>query len=113
VVVAVGPVRVVQVALDEVVDVVPVRYPLVPARRAVNVSLGMPGAAVRRRAVRRVRGADLERVIVDVVSVHVVKMTVVEIIDVVAVVHRDVAAARRVRVRVALVDLALFLRHSC
>ncbi len=50
VVVAVIAVRVVQVAIDEIVDVIAVRHGFVSAARAMDVVGSMTGAAVVRRA---------------------------------------------------------------
>jgi hypothetical protein len=67
----------VQVPEDHVVDVVAVRDRVVAAVRTVHV-VGLVGAArVVGRARRRVGAADVERVVVDVVAVHVVEVPVV------------------------------------
>jgi hypothetical protein len=71
----------------------------------------MAAAVVRRRTGGGMLGADLKRMAVHMVAVHVMKMTVVQVVDVVAVLNGDVTAASLVRVRVSLVDLAAFVRH--
>jgi len=106
VVVAVAVVRVVQVTIDEVVDVIPVRHRFVPATGAVDVIGGMAGARVVGRAVGRVLVADREPVLVDVVVVDVVEVPVVQKVDVALVVDGGVPAAVAVGVRVVLVGLA-------
>ena len=106
VVVAVLAVRVVQVAVDEVVDVVAVGNRLVTAAGAVDVGGVVTAAAVIRGAVGGVRRVDVEAVLVDVVLVRVVQVAVVEVVHVVAVLHRDVTAVRAVGVVVILVLVA-------
>ena len=91
-VVAVPGVRVMQVPCDEVVDVIAVRDRLVTATSAVDVARGVTGAAVRRRAGRRIGGANLEDALVDVPIVTVVEVAIVEVVDVVAMADGEVAA---------------------
>jgi hypothetical protein len=93
-------VRVVQVAIDEIVDVVAMRHGLVTAPGPVLVSRLMSRTLVLGRASVRVRSGDLDRVLVDVVGMHVMEMAVMEIIDVIAMLDRRVSAAGAVLVRV-------------
>jgi len=98
VVVAVAAVRVVKVPRDEVVHVISMRHGRVPALCRVDVVGGVPRAAMRRRARGRVRRADLEHVLVDMIVVAVMEMTIVQVVDVVAVTDRDMAAIGSVNV---------------
>jgi hypothetical protein len=107
VIVAVPAVRVVQVTTDDVVGVIAVPDRLVPASGAVRVVLRVRPAVVRRRAGVGVLPADVERVLVDVVSVDVVHAPVVEVVLVASVLDRLVTAARAVLVRVILVNFVL------
>jgi len=88
VIVAVVAVRVVQMTVDEVIDVITVRDGWMPAIRAVRVVRCMPVARMTGRASIRVGPTDGDRALVDVVAVHLVKMTVVEIVDVPVVLYR-------------------------
>lgn len=97
-VVAVDAVRMMQVALNEVVDVVAVWDGLVSTTRTVNVPLGVTDTAVRRRAGRRVGRTDLEDAFVHVTFVLVVKVTVVQVVDVVTVPDGEVSAIGAVNV---------------
>jgi len=97
-VVAMAAVRMMQVARDEVVDVVAVRDGLVPATLRVDMSLRVTGAAVRRRAGRRVGRTDLEDALVYMALVAVMKVAVVQVVDVVAVLDGEVAAVGAVSV---------------
>jgi hypothetical protein len=100
VVVAVIAVRVMQVAGDEVIDVIAVRDRGMAAARAVHVIFRVTGALMLRRALARIRGVDGDRALVDVVAVHVMEMTVVHVVDVAGVANRLMAAGRAVNVRV-------------
>jgi hypothetical protein len=101
---------VMEVAVDDVVGVVAVSDRVVPARGAVDVVLGVAAGAVRRSAVRGVRAADGERVLVDVARVGVVQVSVVEEVLVPVVLDRLVAAVRPVLMVVAFVRLVI--RHG-
>jgi hypothetical protein len=76
VIVTVVAVHVMQVSVDEIIDVVAMGHRLVSASGAVGVSALRIG-----RAARGVSGADSNHMLVDVISVHVMQMTVVQIID--------------------------------
>lgn len=93
-------VRVVQVAVDEVVDVVAMRHRLMPATGAVLVPRLVSLAAMLGRAAIRVLRSHLNGVLVDVVAVHVVQVPVVQVIDVVAVPQPGVPAPGAVLVGV-------------
>ena len=113
-VVAVVPVRVVQVTIHQVVDMVAVRDGLVTAARAVHVVRVVALAGVPGRAARGVLVAHIDRVLVDVTVVVVVQVTVVEVVHVVSVLHGDMPAAGVMLVVVVLVLVAahvwVFLR---
>jgi hypothetical protein len=100
VVVAVVAVRVMQVAVDQVVDVITVRHRLVPAAGAVLVARLVPFAAMLGRAAAGIAGRHLDHVLVDVVAVRMMQVTVVEIVDVIAMAHRAMPAIGPVLVRV-------------
>jgi hypothetical protein len=95
---------VVQVAVDEVVDVIAVRDGRMPASLAMGVIRIVAGAAVVGCAPLRVGLVDGEGVLVDVIAVGVVKVAVVQVVDVVAVGDGDMAAPRPVDVGVVGVD---------
>ena len=110
-IVAMIAVRVMQVAVDQIVDMVTVRDGFMAAAGPVLVTLRMAAASMLRRARVGILGADIEDVFVEVVAVRVMQVTVVEIIHVVAVLHGDVSAARPVSVRVVVVNLVI--GHDC
>jgi len=97
VIVAMIAVRMVQTTPDRIIDMVAVRHRLVPTTGAVRVirrARGWLGMAVRMRSV------DRDHVLVHVVAMLVVKMAVVQIVDVIVVTHRDMTTAIAVDVRV-------------
>jgi hypothetical protein len=98
VVVAVIAVRVMHVAADEVVDVVAVRNRVVPAGRPVLVAAFVLVAVMAERARGRVAIADVYGVAFHGNTAVMMKLPFVQIVDMVAVPHRRVAAARSVLV---------------
>ena len=85
-------VLVVQASVDQVVDVVAVRNRFVSAAGAVHVTRFVIGAAVLGIAAVGVAVGDLDHVLVNVISMRVVKVPVVQVVDVVAVLDGDMAA---------------------
>jgi hypothetical protein len=104
VVVAVPAVRVMEVVVDEIVDVIAVRDLLVAAVRAVGVGAVVLAAGVIGCAGVRMLRVDLQDVLVDVVAVRVVEVAAVEVVDVVVMLDGLVAAAGPVLVGVAAVN---------
>lgn len=90
-------VRMVQMAIDQIVDVVAVRDGLMAATRTVPVRRLMAAAAMLRRAAVGIGGADLHDMLIDAAIMRVVQMAVVQIVDVALVANRNVPAARPVR----------------
>lgn len=93
-------VRMMQMPIDEIVDVIAVRHRVVPASRPVHVPRLVPATTVLRRAAVGIALRHLDHVLVDVILVRVMQMTVVQIVDVIAVPHGGVSAAGPVLVRV-------------
>ena len=108
VVVTVVAMRVVQVVLDEVVDVIAVRDGLVAAAGTVLVRGIVAGALVIGGAHVGMLGVHRDRVLVDVILVGMVQVTVVQVVGVVGVPDRGVAAARAVFMRVIFMG---WMRH--
>jgi hypothetical protein len=96
VVVAVVAMRMVQVPVDQKVDVIAVRHRLVAAPGPVLVSRLMAFATVLRRAALGVLCRYLDHMLVDMVCVRVMQVPIVQIIDMIAVAHGGMAAARPV-----------------
>ena len=101
-VVAVIAVLVMQTAVDDVVDVIAVRYSFVAATFAVNVAV----AGVNRMAAVRVGFIDTQSMLVVVAVVLMVQVAVVQIIDVAFVLDGSVAAVCVVNVVMMFVGFA-------
>lgn len=92
-VVAVVFVRMVEVAIHEVIDVVAVGHRFVAAAGAVDVAGFVAAAGVGGRAGVGVGGGHFDDVLVEVVAVGRVEVAVVEVVHVVAVLDGNVSAA--------------------
>ena len=101
-VVAVAVVGVVQVAVHQIVHVVSVRHRRVAAIGAMLMGSVVTGAIVRGTA-RRVLSADIQRAFIVVAVMGAVKVAVVQVVDMIAVLHRSVAAAGAVNMVVLFV----------
>jgi hypothetical protein len=111
VIVAVLAIRMVQVAFDQIIDVVAVRHCFMTASRPVSVRSVVSLAGVFRGAALRVGVADCDRVLVDVALVRVVQVPVVQVVHVSFVLHRHMAAVRTVLVLVVVVNVMLVFAH--
>jgi hypothetical protein len=90
------PMRMMQTPTHEIVDVIAVRDRLMTTSLAMGM-IAVPAA--RRRVTVGVLGVDLHHVLVDMIVVRMMKMAVVEIVDMVAMLDRDMAAIGPVNVR--------------
>jgi hypothetical protein len=99
--------RVMQPTAHDVIDVVTVGHRFVPATWSMRVRA--PGAW---RATRGIGVADLDDMFVDVVLMHVVQMTIVEIIDMAIMAHGRVSTARTMLVRVVRMMLLVAQGHG-
>jgi hypothetical protein len=105
-VVAVVFVRIVQVAVDDIIHVAAVRNLLMAATRTVPVRRVVARTGVRGRAIARIPDAHLDLVFVDVIAVLAVQMPVMQVVDVVPVLDGRMPAPLAVDVRVGLMDCA-------
>ena len=95
-VVAVIAVRMVEMAGDAIVHVIAVRHRRVATAGAMLVARFMPTAAMAGGAADGILAHHLDHVLVDVTFVRVMEVAVVQIVDMAAVAHRRVSAARSV-----------------
>ena len=96
-IVAVIAVRMVEMTFDQIVDVIAVRHGLMAAARAMYVPCRMPGARMLRSAGRWIGGSHRQHMLDDrAVAVGVMKMTVVQVIDVTFVLNGGMPAIRTV-----------------
>ena len=86
---------VMQSSVHEVIDVIAVRHGFVSAARPMRMRA--PGL---RRAAQGIGVADLDNVFVDMIPMHVMQMTIVEVIDVAIVAHSRVSTTRTMLMRV-------------
>lgn len=107
-IVAMVAVGVMKMAVDQIIDVIAVRDRLVAAAGAVHVIGRMRAAVVRRRAGAGIGRRHVEHMLLDGRAGRVMQMPVVQVIDVVAVLHRGMPATLAVRVIVLMV-MAHFL----
>lgn len=108
-VVAVIAVRMMQPSVDQIVGMVTMRDCLVSAAGAVR----MAGALDVRRAINRIVCAHRNDVLIDVVAVHVVQMTVMQIVDVAIVLDRRMPAARTMLMGMVGVLFVGAIGHGC
>jgi len=92
--------RMMQVALDAVIDVIAVRYRLMAAAGVVDMTRLMAATAVVRGAALGVAGGHIDDVLVDMTVMGMVEMTIVQVVDVTAVPYGRMTAARPVLMRV-------------
>jgi hypothetical protein len=81
-----------QVAIDEIIDVIAVRHGFMTVSRPMHVAGRMPAARMPRCAGIGVLRRHLDRVLIDVSGVHVMQMAVMKIIDMIAVLDRCMSA---------------------
>lgn len=98
-------VRMVQMVADHEIGVVAVRDRFVPAVRPMDVPGLVAGAAMVGCAALGVDVVRREQVLVDVVDVRVVKVAIVQVVDVVTMNDRGMAAVRTVDVVVSAVSV--------
>jgi hypothetical protein len=111
VMVTVAIVRVVQVAIDEVVGVIPVRNCFVAAAGPVLMLRVVARAFMTGGAIGWIACGDAQFVLVNVIAVHVVQVPIVQVVDVIRVLNGRVAATRTMLVRMIVVD-KVFLSHN-
>ena len=100
-IVAVSAVRVVQMAIHQVINMVAMRHGFVAAVGTVSVGLPMGSAAVVRRAFLRIRSGDLNLMVVHMIAVSVMQVAIVKIIGVTVVFHGSVPTVCAMHVAVS------------
>jgi len=94
VIVAVVPVVMVQVPIDQVIDMVAVRHGLMPAICAVDVLFVMSCAIVSRRALLRIGRTYFYSMVVHLTSVLMVQVSVMQVIRMSVMLYRGMPAVR-------------------
>ena len=95
-VVAVIAVLVMEPTVDDIVDVVAMRNRLVSAAGSMDVAGLMTLVAIVRRALDRISRRHFNNVLIDLVPHLMVQMSVMQVIDVIAVSHREMTTLRSV-----------------
>jgi hypothetical protein len=112
VIVAMISVGMVQMAIDQIIDVIAMWNFLMPAVRAMHVLFVMAAAIMVGGTCRRILGRDREDMLDDrAVGVGVVKMAVVQVIDVPLMVNRGMAATGAVPMIMMAVYFSV-MRHN-
>jgi len=111
VIVAVGAMGMVQMAVHQVIDVIPVRYCLMAAVGTVNVRLIMSRTFVAWCAFLRIRRAHLNAVVLNVIAVGMVQVAILKIVRVAIVLHGRMATVRAMFVAVSTGMLLVSFRH--
>lgn len=111
-IVAVVPVRVVEVVADEEVDVIAVGNGLVTAAFAMDVLIAMGIALVFRCASIRMLGVDRQDVLVNVIAVWMVQVSAMQVIHVAVVIDRRVSATWTVLVWMLVMPVVRHTRKS-
>jgi hypothetical protein len=103
VIVAVIAMGMVEMPRHEIVDVTIVWHSLVSATASMDVPFVVPAAGVARRTGRRIHRATFERVLIHVVAVRMVQVAVMQVVSVILVLHRGMAAVGSMCVSMAFV----------
>lgn len=112
-IIAVAVVLMVQVAFNQVVDVIAMRYSLVPAVSAMLVLCIVAVAGMAVGAGSRIGFAHGNDVLVDVSLVDAMEMTVMEVIDVILMLNGGVSAVSAMLVGVVLMDYVIDCHGGC
>jgi hypothetical protein len=104
-------VRMVQVAVNEVIDMIAVRHRLMSAAGPMAMVFVMTTTAVPRSAAIRVLGTDFQHMLVHMVAVGMMQMAVVQIIDVILMAHGHMAALRTMVVWMPFVNRVIVAIH--
>jgi hypothetical protein len=106
-IVAMTSMGMVQMTVDKIVDMVAVRNGLVSATWSVNVPALVAAASMTGGACVRIDRRDFERMLFDrTVGIHVVQVAIVQVVDVVFVLHCGMPAVGTVLVVVVFVDVS-------
>ncbi len=100
-------VRVMEMSLHQVVDMIAMGHCRVAAAGAVNMPLFVPAALMGRGATVRMGGVDLKDVFVDMTCVGMVQVPVVQVIDVIVMLNRQMSTTGSVLMVVVRVDFAV------
>ncbi|NUY04548.1 hypothetical protein [Paraburkholderia youngii] len=110
-VIAVVAVRVMKMAVNQIIDMIAMRYWVVSAARAVDVARFMATAVWC--ALVRIFCANVDLVFVHVIAVRMVQMAIVQIVYVIAMLDCGVSAARAMLMVMVCVMRFAASAHAC
>jgi hypothetical protein len=102
--------RMMEVPVHQIIDVVAMRNRLVSAIRAMSMRIGVAFAGVRGSTPRGVPHTDFELVLVKVIPVLLVQMSIVQKVRMIPVLDRGVPTTLAVYVGMSFVNLAVLLQ---
>jgi hypothetical protein len=106
-VIAVALMLVMQVAIDQIIDVIAMRDGRVSTVRTMDVVCGMTAAGVATRAIVRMGGVDIERMLFNhSLRCLMVQMAIVQIVHMIAMLNGGMAALSTVNVFVIFVIMS-------
>ena len=110
-VVAMVAMRMMQVSIDQIIDVIAMRHGFVSAARPMHVSGVMPRAAVLRRAGIGIGRGHLDHMLVDMIAMGMMQMAVMEVVHVTAMLHGRVPATGAMDMRMVGMRRVLAVGH--
>jgi hypothetical protein len=111
-IVALSAFAVVQVPAYDVIDVVSVRHWFVTTSGTVLVAFLVAATVVLRRSRCRICSTDCDSMFIDVISVHMVHVTVVKIIRMAFMLDRSMPASGTMLMRMAVVNITGFCHYT-
>ena len=107
VIVAVSVVRMVQMPIHQIIDVITVRHRLVATLRTMQMAIDVSAARMIRRADHRIACIHSQRMLIHVVAVRRMKVSIVQVIDMIIVHNCRMPAVLAVHMRMIIVDLVM------
>jgi len=95
-VIAMITVRMVQMTIDQVIDMVTMGHRLMAAAWAMYMAGGVAGALMVWRAALGILSVNRQAVLVNMIAMHMVQVAVVQVIDMTIMLNRRMATARLV-----------------
>ncbi len=105
VIIAMIAMRMMQASVNQIIGMMAMWHSLVPAIGTVDVIGIMAGAAAG--AGIGIGGADLNHMLVDMILMRVMQMTVMQVIDMIAMAHRGMTAILAMLMRMVVMDGAV------
>jgi hypothetical protein len=98
-IIAMVAMRMMQVAINQIVHMVPMRHRLVAASGPMHVTRAVTGAAMLRSALAGIGRGDLDDMFIDVVAMDMMEMPVMQIVNMAVMMDGRMTAIRAVNMR--------------